>query len=201
MLILSIIALFMGPMLYVWLRRGGWLAKAFDSAIVAVLLVLMAFVLIPESWHELGLMAIGLMLAGYLVPGILESLVKKAAHTMHLISLLLALAGLAVHAMLDGAALTLGHNDDSAYGLPIAIVLHRFGMGLMLWLMVQPVFGRRWAFVILGFVSLATIIGYFLSEALVGIEDVYAMSVIQAVIVGMIVHSLVHRSHAEPHSH
>jgi len=199
-LLLSIIALFIGPLLYIWLRRGGLVAKAFDSVIVVVLLVLMTFVLIPESWHALGLVAVGLMLAGYLLPGLLEGMVKKAAHTMHLISLVLALVGLALHAMLDGAALTMGHGD-AANGLSIAIVLHRFGMGLMLWMMVQPVFGRRWAFAILGFVALATVVGYLLSETIVGMEDAYAMSIIQALIVGMIAHSLVHRSHGSEHVH
>lgn len=200
MLLLSIIALFIGPLLYIWLRRGGFVAKAFDSVIVVILLVLMAFVLIPESWHALGFVAVGLMLAGYLLPGILEKLIKQAAHTMHLISLLLALAGLALHAMLDGAALTI-HQGSAAHGLAMAIVLHRFGMGLMLWMMVQPVFGRKWAFAILGFVSLATVLGYFLSERILGLEDAYEMAVIQALIVGMLAHSLVHRSHGTEHSH
>lgn len=200
MLLLSIIALFIGPLLYIWLRRGGFVAKAFDSVIVVVLLILMAFVLIPESWHALEFVAIALMLAGYLIPGLLEKLIKQAAHTMHLISLLLALAGLALHAMLDGAALTI-HQGAAGNGLAMAIVLHRFGMGLMLWMMVQPVFGRRWAFGILGFVSLATVLGYFLSERILGLEDAYAMSIIQAVIVGMLAHSLVHRSHGAGHSH
>jgi hypothetical protein len=199
-LLLSIIALFIGPLLYLWLRRGGFVAKAFDSVIVVILLLIMAFVLIPESWHALGYLAIALMLAGYLLPGLLEHLIKKAAHTMHLISLLLALAGLALHAMLDGAALTIDQ-DEAARGLSTAIVLHRFGMGLMLWMMVQPVFGRKWAFAILGFVSLATVAGYFLSESILGLEDAYAMSIIQAFIVGMLAHSLVHRSHGAEHAH
>jgi len=48
-LILSIVTLFIGPLLYLWLRKGGFVAKAFDSTIVAVLVVLLAFLLIPES--------------------------------------------------------------------------------------------------------------------------------------------------------
>lgn len=102
MLLLSIFALFAGPLLYQWLRQGGLIAKAFDQAIVVVLIVLMAFLLIPESWERHGFMSVVLMFGGYLLPGLLESLIKKAAHTLHLISLLLALGGLALHAMLDG---------------------------------------------------------------------------------------------------
>jgi len=199
-LLLSIISLFIGPMLYLWLRKGGFVAKAFDSVIVVVLIVLMAFLLIPESWAELGYWSVALMFAGYLLPGLLENLIKKAAHTLHLISLVLALAGLALHAMLDGAALMIG-NGSAGNSLGLAIVLHRFGVGLMLWMMVQPVFGKRVAFGVLGFVGLATVVGYLLSETILGLEGDHAMSVLQALIIGMIVHSLIHRSHGESHSH
>ena len=187
-------------MLYQWLRRGGFVAKAFDSLIVAVLIVLMAFLLIPESWAQLGYWSVALILAGYLVPGLLEHLIKKAAHTFHIVSLLLALAGLALHAMLDGAALIVGHGHATS-NLSLAIVIHRFGVGMMLWMMVQPVFGKRAAFAVLGFVSLATVGGYLLSEMVLGLEGDYALSVIQALIIGMIVHSLIHRSHGVSHHH
>lgn len=200
MLLLSIISLFIGPMLYQWLRKGGFVAKAFDSIIVAVLLVMMAFVLIPESWGTLGYWSVALMFGGYLLPGLLEKLIKKAAHTLHLISLVLALGGLALHAMLDGSALTAA-NGQLADNLSWAIVLHRFGMGLMLWMMVQPVFGKRIAYTILAFVSLATVAGYALSETILGMPDAVGMSVVQALIIGMIVHSLIHRSHGQSHQH
>ena len=200
MLLLSIISLFIGPILYQWLRQGGFVAKAFDSLIIAALIVLMAFLLIPESWQALGYWSVALILAGYLLPGFLEQLIKKAAHTFHLVSLLLALAGLALHAMLDGAALTVGHGAVTS-NLSLAIVLHRFGVGMMLWMMVQPVFGKRAAFAVLGFVSLATLFGYLLSEVVLGMEEDYILSVIQALVIGMIVHSLIHRSHGMEHHH
>jgi hypothetical protein len=192
--------LFIGPILYQWMRRGGIAAKAFDSVIITVLILLMAFFLIPESWAELGYGSIALILAGYLLPGLLEHLIKRAAHTLHLVSLLLALAGLALHAMLDGAALNAG-NDALSSNLSLAIVIHRFGVGMMIWMMVQPLFGRQIAFGVLGFAALATVGGYLLSEILLGLEGDYAMSVIQALIIGMIVHSLIHRSHGAGHHH
>ena len=200
MLLLSIISLFIGPILYQWLRQGGFVAKAFDSLIIAVLIVLMAFLLIPESWGALGYWSVALILAGYLLPGFLEHLIKTAAHTFHLVSLVLALLGLALHAMLDGAVLTLGYGGVAS-NLSVAIVLHRFGVGMMLWMMVQPVFGKRVAFAVLGFVSLATLLGYLLSELVLGVEEDYILSVIQALIIGMIVHSLIHRSHGVNHHH
>ena len=200
MLVLSIISLFIGPILYQWLRHGGFAAKALDSLIIVVLIILMALFLIPESWAALGYSSIGLILAGYLVPGLLEHLIKKAAHTLHMVSMLLALGGLALHAMLDGAALNAG-DGVMARNLSLAIVIHRFGVGMMIWMMVQPLFGRRIAFAILGFTAVATVGGYLLSEQVLVLEGGYAMPVIQALIIGMIVHSLVHRSHGVSHHH
>jgi hypothetical protein len=200
LLLLSIISLFIGPLLYQWLRHGGLAARMLDSIIIAVLIALMAFLLIPESWDELGYWSLALILAGYLVPGLLEQLIKKAAHTFHLVSLLMALLGLAAHAILDGAVLTVSQSGAGS-GLSLAIVLHRFGVGMMLWMMVQPVFGQRAAFAVLGFVSLATIGGYLLSDFVMGLEGEYAIPVIQALIIGMIAHSLIHRSHSSGHHH
>lgn len=200
MLLLSIIVLFIGPLLYQWLRGGGFIAKAFDSLIIAALVILVAFLLIPESWAELGYWSLALILSGYLAPGLLEKLIKKAAHAFHTVSLLLALLGLGLHAMLDGAALT-SMNGGAHSHLPLAIVLHRFGVGIMLWMMVQPAYGRRAATAVLGFVGLVTVGGYLLSEVVLGIEGAGFMAVLQTLIIGMILHSLIHRSHAVHHDH
>ena len=198
-LLLSIVILFAGPLLYQWLRRGGFIAKAFDKLIIAALVVLVAFLLIPESWVELGTWSLALIIAGYLTPGLLEQMVKKAAHAFHTASLVLALAGLTLHAMLDGAALN-GSHEATHEHLALAIVLHRFGVGLMLWMIVQPAYGKRVAYAVLALVALATLGGFALSELALGLRG-GAMSVIQALIIGMIVHSLVHRSHGIDHRH
>ena len=194
MLLLAVVSLFVGPVLYLWLRRGGFIAKAFDSLMVVVLVALIALLLVPESWAELGIWSVVLLFGGYVLPSLLEGLIKKAAHTLHLISLLLAVGGLALHAMLDGAALAISGGGLTS-SLSVAIVLHRFGVGLMLWMMVQPVFGPRVALTILGFVGLTTVGGYLLSEFVLGVKSEQIMLVIQALVTGMIVHSLVHRSH------
>jgi FtsH-binding integral membrane protein len=125
-------------------------------------------------------------------------MIKKAAHSLHLISLLLALAGLAVHAALDGAGLA-GSAVETPENLSLAIVVHRLSVGLMLWMMVQPVFGKRVAFAVLGFVALATVGGYLLSKSLPVLEGDTVMAVIQALIIGAIVHSLIHRGHGQNH--
>ena len=194
MLILSILALVAGPLLYHHLRRGGRIARVVDRVLVVLLVGVVAFVLVPDVLETLGPIALALVLAGYLVPGVLEALIRGAARTFHTISLLLALLGLVLHAVLDGAGLA-ASEAQSAPTLALAIVLHRFGMGLILWLMVWPEFGRRAASGVLVLVAIATVGGYWLSGHLLALEPGRTVQAIQAVIVGAIVHSLIHRGH------
>jgi hypothetical protein len=120
--------------------------------------------------------------------------VRRAAETMHLATLVLALVGLLLHALLDGAGLA-GSQLQPGAGLATAIVLHRFGDGLMIWLIMSPVFGQGAAWLMLLSLSAATILGFEFSERLLPLAGVYAVSAIQAVISGTIIHTLAHRGH------
>lgn len=178
------------------MRTGGLIARTFDRVIVAVLVVVVVFMLVPETLSGLGWTALLLMACGYLFPGLLETSLKKSAHTFHLASLVLALTGLALHAALDGAGLAASSAGNSGK-LALAIVLHRLGTGLVLWMIVQPIFGRKIAYVLLLLVSLLTVAGYLLSESLLPLGGRQAVLVVEALVVGAIVHSLVHRGHVE----
>jgi len=186
--------LFAGPLLYHWMRQGGLIARAFDRAIVAALVVVVIFLLVPEVTDGLGWTALVLIGAGYLLPGVLESSVKKSAHTFHMISMTLAMAGFAGHAMLDGAGLAVSSMQPTA-NLALAIVLHRLGVGLVIWLIVQPAFGRKTAFVVLSLMALVTVSGFYLSEQLLPLAGQNSILIFQSIIIGTIVHSLVHREH------
>ena len=200
MLLLSIIMLFAGPLLFQWVSRSHPLARALDRAIVAVLVVLVVVLLIPDIIEPLGVLAPGFLIVGYLLPGLLERAIKQAAETLHLLSLYVALVGLILHAVLDGAGLAGSEMRDNS-SLAAAIILHRFGMGLMLWLIMQPVFGNRIAWGVLFAMAAATIVGFEFSERLLPYADVTVIAAVQGVIVGTIIHSLVHREHVHRDHH
>jgi hypothetical protein len=200
LLLLSIITLFAGPLLFQWVSSSHPLARALDRAIVAVLVVLVVVLLIPDIIEPLGLLAPGFLIVGYLLPGLLERVIKQAAETLHLLSLYVALVGLILHAVLDGAGLAGSEMRDNS-SLAAAIILHRFGMGLMLWLIMQPVFGNRVAWIILFAMAAATIVGFEFSERLLPYADVTVIAAVQGVIVGTIIHSLVHREHVHRDHH
>jgi membrane protein YdbS with pleckstrin-like domain len=194
MLLLSLLMLFAGPLLYQWIQRGGWFARTLDRTIVVLLVLIISLFLIPEIIEPLGWRAPVLMLAGYALPGMLENTVKRAAETFHIMSLYLALAGLLLHALLDGAGLA-GASMGAGTGLATAIILHRFGVGLMLWIIMQPAFGKRIAWLTLFGLAGATVLGFEFSERVLPLAGEQAVSLIQAVIIGTIIHSLLHREH------
>ena len=200
MLLLSIITLFAGPLLFQWVSSSHPLAKTLDRVIVVILIVLVVVLLVPDIIRPLGLSAPGFLIIGYLLPGLLERVIKRAAETLHLISLYVALIGLMLHAVLDGAGLA-GSEMKESSSLGAAIILHRFGMGLMLWLIMQPAFGKRIAWATLFAIAAATIIGFEFSERLLPYADDTLIAAIQGVIVGTIIHSLVHREHVHRDHH
>lgn len=200
MLLLSLITTFAGPALLIWLSRGGRLAKTIDQLIVVVLVLLVCILLVPETFEALGWVSLLLVLGGYLLPGILEFLIRRAAETLHLASLGFAIAGLVLHALMDGAGLASG-GQGGGDGLGLAIILHRFGVGLMLWLIVQPVFGDRIAWLTLVGMAAATVLGFEFSAWLLPLAGEQAILTLQAVIIGTIIHSLIHRGHAGAHAH
>ena len=110
----------------------------------------------------------------------------------------LALGGLLLHAMLDGAGLA-GSELSSSAGLAMAIILHRFGVGLMLWMIIQPVYGNNRAWMTLVGMAAATVLGFEFSEYLLPLAGDQFIMALQAVIIGTIIHSLVHRGHVHRH--
>ncbi len=95
---------------------------------------------------------------------------------------------------MDGAGLA-GSELQASLGLAAAIILHRFGVGMMLWMIMQPAFGKRLAWLTLFAVAAATIVGFEFSEWLLPLAGETAIAGIQAIIIGTIIHSLVHRGH------
>lgn len=194
LLLLSLITLFAGPLIYMWLQDHRLLAETVERVLVALLLVIIVALLVPEMFAVLAWFAPGLMVLGYLLPGLLEKLIRQAARTLHLASLVAAALGLLVHAMLDGAGLA-GSKLQGSFGLALVIVLHRFGVGMILWMVMRPAFGRRIAWLTLGGVAAATIVGYEFSEKVLPMAGDKGIAAFQAVVIGTIVHSLVHRGH------
>ena len=166
LLFLSILALFLGPLTYRLLQRQpGWL-DLLDAFIFVTISGLVLFHILPELLHNGGLFVLVLMTIGLLAPGWIEKYFHKAAHQAHQTTLFLSIFGLVLHASLDGSILLAGQSDRTGWLLAIGVLLHRFPVGITIWWLLRPQYGRLLPLIILSCMSLATLVGAFLASIL-----------------------------------
>ncbi len=194
LIVLAVIVMFVGPLLYLWLQRiPGW-AKQLERWLVWLLLAMLAFALLPEIYSEAGLLGLALVVVGISLPSLLEHNLHRIANTMHIITLIIATLGLALHSALDGAALSQSISHSSTAFIS-AVLLHRLMAGMVVWLILQPAVGARIALIMISVVALAAVPGYWFAEHLAGALSGKGIAMIQAVVVGTIIHGLLHRGH------
>ncbi|MFT5652207.1 MAG: uncharacterized membrane protein YraQ (UPF0718 family) [Psychromonas sp.] len=199
LLFLSILALFLGPLTYRLLQRQpGWL-DLLDAFIFVTISGLVLFHILPELLHSGGLFVLVLMISGLLAPGWIEKYFHKAAHQAHQTTLFLSILGLVLHASLDGSILLAGQNDRTGWLLAIGVLLHRFPVGITIWWLLRPQYGRVLPSVILCGMSVATLMGAFFGEYSLAQLDGQWMSWLQAFVMGSIMHVVLHRPYLHGH--
>ncbi|TCI04414.1 permease [Corallincola luteus] len=202
MLVISILALLAGPPLYAWVRRHpGWLALT-DSFVFVVVGGLVLFHILPEVIHAGGWQVLLLVALGLFGPTLFENLFRRAALQMHNATLLVGVLGLALHALGDGAALV-DHGEAETHGLlALSVVLHRIPVGLTVWWLLRPQYGRVLAWLVIILMSVTTYTGFAAGEQLVTALDSHQFAWFQAFVVGAILHVVFHRPYhvesAEP---
>jgi uncharacterized membrane protein YraQ (UPF0718 family) len=193
MLIISILALLAGPPLYTYVSRNhGWLALT-DSFVFVVVGGLVLFHILPEVIHAGGWPVLLLVSLGLFGPTLFENLFRRAALQMHNATLLIGVFGLALHAVGDGAAL-IDHGEGETHALlALSIVLHRIPVGLTVWWLLRPQYGRGLAWGVILLMSLATFTGFSAGEQVITALDSQQFAWFQALIVGAILHVVFHR--------
>ena len=65
----------------------------------------------------------------------------------------------------------------------------------MLWMIMQPAFGKHIAWLTLFALAGSTALGFEFSERVLPLAGDQAVTMIQSIIIGTIIHSLIHRGH------
>lgn len=192
----TLAALACGPALYALTRPRPRLRRVFDVTVWIGVLALLAFETMPEALSVGGVIGVGFFFLGLLGPSALEHGLRSLARETHLAALLVALLGLALHALADGAVLAaMGTGEDD---LGAAVALHSLPIGLAICWVAIPALGWPRALAVLIAVAAATVFGYAVTpdvEALVGAK-VWAW--IQLAVAGLLLHALAGRPHAHP---
>lgn len=218
-LVLSLTALALAPALVQAAQGRVSLLAALDGFVVTAVAGLVLLHILPLALAEGGLWAIPAAVLGFLVPGLFEHRLARRqrhghghggpghahahAHDDHhdhdhaeprtsALFFVLILAGLGLHALVDGAAIALpdahGHADDA---LGLGVVLHRLPLAMALWSLARPAWGKAWAGGVLGFMGALTTLGFILAETVLHDLPSGALGVVQAGVGGGLLHLLI----------
>lgn len=167
LLLLSTVALLVGPCLHRFAARVGWAIAALDGFVLLIVGGVVVGQLLPHSFTAAGWPAILIAALGYFAVRQLERAQHHIGQSAHDAALLIGLAGFAFHEFLDGVALVASGGEHPADTLlPLAIVLHRVPIGLSIWWLMRPRLGRSWALFGLALAAAATVLGYGLGAEL-----------------------------------
>lgn len=194
----SIVALFIGPLLFNLTTRKSNMLDLFDGFIFVVIGGLVIFHILPETVSEAGIWSILFVVLGLFGPTIAESLFHKAASITHKTTLMIGVTGLVLHSLTDGTALTEDPNFTQLT-LIIAVVVHRLPVGLTIWWLLRPHFGKAIALSVLGLMSVGTITGSYYGNVWLPQLDSSIVALIESFIAGSVLHVVFHRPYAEHH--
>ncbi|MCC7070860.1 MAG: permease [Deltaproteobacteria bacterium] len=188
---LSLGALALAPLLAHALQKRPALAAGLDSFVLVSVGAVVVLHVVPHSAEVIGAGALVAALAGLLLPIALHRVDEalsderqRAARTARqVVVYTLFTAGLAVHALLDGAALA-AHSEALALG----VVAHRLPAGLALWVLVRPRVGTTRTVLVLAIYALGTVAGAAVGGALLRSAGAVPMALVQALVAGSIVH-------------
>jgi len=199
LLLLSIVALFLGPLTYRLLRRQpGWL-DLLDAFIFVTISGLVLFHILPEVLHSGGPIVLLLTAIGLLAPSWIEKYFHNAAHQAHQTTLFLGVLGLVLHAVVDGSALIVDTGNHTAWLLALGVLLHRFPVGLTIWWLLRPQYGKTLPLAILVAMSVATLAGALFADHSIAQLDGQLLAWFQAFVMGSIMHVVLHRPYLHSH--
>ncbi len=194
---LSVLMLAVGPLIFRFTNRSKRALAFLDGFILTSIAGLLLAHVLPEALRAAGPMAFGALAFGALLPILFERLGKNTRSRANTVLWLFALGGFAVHTLLDGVALVQSTDEHHDHALAFAVILHRLPVGLALWWLIKPRYGRGWATAFLAVEASVTVVGYWLGpEVLLHLEE-SALALLQATVAGSLLHVLTHHSPEE----
>ena len=192
-LIAALAALAAGPVLDAGARRRRGFVPVLDGVVMAAIPGLIFLEYVPSAVGEGQWSVLLALLAGFALPALVERSTRRAGDRTHLWVLLAGLSGFAVHSALDGAALSTLPAGAPA-SLPLAAVLHRLPVGVVVWWLIAKEVNRRAGIASLAMLMLATLCGYALGGAVDRLAlDSGVLLLYQAAVGGSLVHVVIHQ--------
>lgn len=201
LLLATLAALLSGPLIYAAARRRPPLLAFLDGFVLVSIAGLVLLEVVPGAFVEGGLWSGGFLLLGLLGPTLLEHLLSRVRRGAHIAALALAIFGLVLHSLADGAALS-PLADEAVHhdALALAVAIHSIPVGLVVWWLMVPVFGPLLPALAIGAMCAGTVAGYVWGITLNQVLGLQAWAWFQALVAGSILHVVFGRPHLDDHA-
>lgn len=196
LLIATLAALASGPLWYLLARRRLALLSFLDGFVLVSISGLVLLDVMPEAFADGGWWSLGFLVTGLIGPTLLEHGLSRVRRGAHLAALALAIVGLVLHSLGDGAALIA--EDIHTHGaLGLAIAIHSVPVGLVVWWLLYPVFGAWLPALALVAMCIGTVVGYTFGVTVAAFLGMDGWAWFQALIAGSILHVIFGRPHLD----
>jgi len=197
LLLASLLPILLGPVLAVWLQRVRPVARALDALVMVGVAGLVILHILPQAFADAGIYAVVAVIVGTALPMVGGKIFAEKPGAARNATVIVAMLGLALHAVIDGIALS-PHAHGHAHGhdplLGVAVVLHRVPVGLGIWLLVRPRLGTTTAVTAVVVIVLCSILGFgFAHEHAALLHGPY-LGAFQALVAGSLLHVAVGHS-------
>jgi hypothetical protein len=198
LLLASLAALLVGPLIVSAFGASRGLLSMLDAFVITSITGLIFLEVLPSALVGAGLWPVAAAVVGLWLPRGLEHVLegRRTEGRGRVLLIVAALVGLAIHEMMDGAALAATGGLDAHghvavagdWGLGLSVILHRIPFGLVVWWTVRPRHGILPAAGLLVLMAAATVAGYLLGQ--IGVRELptTALLTFQALVAGALLH-------------
>lgn len=200
--VLSIVALLLGPFLYVLSHRRPTLHEMLNGLVFITIAGIVCVHIVPEALDTGGLLAMVFLAFGLAFPIVIERGFTGHLGKAHAFVLVLAGLGLIIHACIDGLALAGGPAEEHEHAaevvsllqtlggseLALGVILHRLPVGMAIWWSLRPHFGTPVAVGALLLIVAATGVTYFYGDQIWSMAEARGFAYFQAFVAGSLVH-------------
>ena len=195
-LLTALLAPVAGALVYVSMHHRERTVRLLDSAVLVVLPILVALQILSQVWSERTPLPILAVVAGAGLLALIERLSRTLARYTDDLTILFGVLGIALHALLEGSALT----AEASPAFVLAVVVHRITVGLLIWWLVSPRHGPAAAAVGVAAIIGATLAGYLAGTTVVAEVSLLDPGVFEAFVAGTLLHVVFHQGRQD-HRH
>ena len=188
--IAALVAPLVGVLIYIAFHNHPRSIRVIDTVVLSALPILVAVQIFPHVWLERQIAPLIAVGAGIGILYVIERLSRSLAQHTDNVTIVLGVASMAMHALLEGGALM---PASVSVSFTAAVVLHRIPVGLLIWWLLEPRHGVGVAILGVGSLLLATVIGFVAGTELLP-EEHGVLELYQAFVGGSLLHVVFHRS-------